>query len=99
MDLTDVTKQAEREQRQNPRFISRYPIFDHYTLIRVPEDATLLRTKGRYVKFYIGQEPEGSRNGWSSIPQGVKAVFFPGFREVSGQYGEPQFEKSYRRRR
>lgn len=82
----------EEEKKIEPRFIERVRIENHYTKVEIPDNSNLLRLSKGYIKFYIGEEPKSSRNGWYKIPKGLNYVYYPCYRENSGCHGEPEFE-------
>ncbi|MBD3249536.1 hypothetical protein GF336_05820 [Candidatus Woesearchaeota archaeon] len=83
------------EKTRQPEFISKTEISDHCRDIEIPEGSNLLRTIKGNVNFYEGHKPEGSKNGWSQIPEEYIPgyVSFPGYRPKSGNYGSPLFRK------
>ncbi len=82
-------------KKRQPRFISKTELSDHCKDIKIPEGSGLLRTIRGNVNFYDGKKPEGSKNGWSHIPEEYRCgyVSFPGYRPKSGNYGNPLFKK------
>ncbi len=84
---------AEKESIKQPTFLSEKELTDHCTTMDIPNQATILRTKGGKVKFYTGDIPVSSQNGWHEIPiKGVgRTVNFPDHREASGKYGGPRY--------
>lgn len=84
-----------KSKQPNQDFIVRYKIINHCILHTIPRGTAILRAKGGFVKFYKGEIPETNENGWHKVPRDVKTVNFPDYREISGNYGMPEFHKHY----
>ena len=88
-----MSLEKETQDKESEKFecIGRAEIGTHTHKISVPQGATLLRTKSGFVKFFRGPKPEGTKNGWSDVPEDAILVQFSGYREKSGDYGSPTY--------
>lgn len=84
--------QESNEQTKQPIYLDiKKEIVDHCTEIPIPEQASLLKLQGGYVKLFKGQKPQGNENAWHDILGGARTMRLPQYSRASGYYGEPTF--------